>query len=230
MHLFLSRSLRFGVSLALIGSSFPTSGAGAMAGETKTTPALTAFAGAWSGITNYTATIVTHETTNDGKSSQDRTYSYKFLKPTNAVIEIVDGPGKGGGAAWHGGDRVKGHQGGMLSGIKLMVPITDGRATSLRGDTLDVASFGYELNHFQSIPGALSEAAGPQVGSDSTIQVTLAPSSAEANGVTKETLDISNASHLPVRRTSYVGGTIVKVETFSNVKINPGLTIGDIDL
>ncbi len=198
--------------------------------EAKSTPALNAFAAAWDKITDYTETIVTHEVTNDGKSTQDRTYGYKFLKPTYAVIDIEDGPGKGGGAAWHGGDRVKGHQGGLLSGIKLMVAITDPRATSLRGDTLDVASFAYELTHFESTPGTLAEGPGPSLGGDATTEVTLNASPPESNGVTKETLDISNATHLPVKRTQYVGSSVVKTEVFSNVKLNPGLTIKDIDL
>ena len=213
--------------LALTGTSLPAS---ALTAESKTTPSLSAFAGAWANVTSYTETIVTHETTNDGKSTQDRTYSYKFLKPTSALIQIEDGPGKGGGAAWHGGDKVKGHQGGLLSGIKLIVPISDGRATSLRGDQIDVASFGYELNHFQSTPGALTEAPGPAVGAEATTEVTLAASPVETNGVTKETLDISNATHLPVKRSQYVGGTLVKTEAFKDLKLNPGLKISDIDL
>jgi outer membrane lipoprotein-sorting protein len=223
-----SRFVRLAACVALAAASIPALRASAL--ETKTTPALSAFASAWDKITSYTETIVTHEVTNDGKSSQDRTYGYKFLKPTYAVIDIEDGPGKGGGAAWHGGDRVKGHQGGLFSGVKLMVPITDARATSLRGDTLDVASFAYELNHFQSTPGTLAEGPGPSVGGDATTEVTLNASPAESNGVTKETLDISNATHLPIKRTQYVGGTVVKTEIFSDVKLNPGLTIKDIDL
>jgi hypothetical protein len=113
-----SRFVRLAACVALAAASIPALRASAL--ETKTTPALSAFASAWDKITSYTETIVTHEVTNDGKSSQDRTYGYKFLKPTYAVIDIEDGPGKGGGAAWHGGDRVKGPQGGLFSGVKLM--------------------------------------------------------------------------------------------------------------
>ncbi len=210
---------------ALVALAVPSLTAAAPGTTNKATPAMTAFSQAWSKIDNYSETITTHETTNDGKSTQDRTYSYKFVKPNAALIEITDGPGKGGGAAWHGGDRVKGHQGGLFSHIKLMVSIDDPRATSLRGDTIDVASFGYELDHFLDTPGTLSESAA-----NGGTLVTLTPSSPEKNGVTKETLQVDSATHLPTERTQYVGSTVVKTEKFSDVKLNPGLTVKDIDI
>jgi outer membrane lipoprotein-sorting protein len=219
-----SQSARLAAVAAFLTASLPVLPAVADA-PNKPTPAMTAFAAAWSKVDNYSETIVAHETTNDGKSSQDRTYSYKFVKPTAALIEITDGPGKGGGAAWHGGDRVKGHQGGFLSHVKLIISITDPRATSLRGDTIEVASFGYELDHFLNTPGTLSEAAGP----GGTV-VTLTPPAPEKSGVTKETLTIDSSTHLPVERDQYVGATIVKTEKFSDVKLNPGLTVKDIDI
>ena len=219
-----SRSARLAAAVALAAGTLPAAAVAADSAN-KPTAAITAFQAAWGKVDNYSETIVAHETTNDGKSSQDRTYSYKFVKPTAALIEITDGPGKGGGAAWHGGDRVKGHQGGFLSHVKLIISITDPRATSLRGDTIEVASFGYELDHVLNTAGTLSEAAGA-----SGAVVTLTPSSPEKSGVTKETLTIDNMTHLPVERDQYVGATIVKSEKFSDVKLNPGLTVKDIDI
>jgi outer membrane lipoprotein-sorting protein len=224
MMSFILQSARVVTAATVLAATLPVLPAGADA-MNKPTPALTAFQSAWSKVDNYSETIVAHETTNDGKSSQDRTYSYKFVKPTAALIEITDGPGKGGGAAWHGGDRVKGHQGGFLSHVKLIISIDDPRATSLRGDTIEVASFGYELDHFLGTAGTLTEAAG----SGGTV-VTLTPSSPEKSGVTKETLTIDSATHLPTERDQYVGATIVKSEKFSDVKLNPGLTVKDIDI
>jgi outer membrane lipoprotein-sorting protein len=226
MTKFLMDSLRVGAVVALTGSS-----ALAVTGtESKTTPALTAFATAWASVHDYSETILAHETTNDGKQTQDRTYSYEFVKPTSALIQIVDGPGKGGGAAWHGGDQVKGHQGGLFSGVKLMISKSDPRATSLRGDQIDVASFGFDLDHFANTPGTLAEAAGPALEGQATTAVTLTATPAEASGVTKEILDISTTTHLPVKREQYVGAMLVKSEEFKDVKLNPGLTVHDINL
>ncbi len=191
----------------------------------KSTPGFDAFRKAWDGITNYTEVITAHEITNDGKSSQDRTYDYKFVKPTAALIAITGGPGRGGGASWHGGSNVKGHQGGFLSMIKLNIPKNDPRATSLRGDQIEVASFGYELDHFGSTPGTLTEskdAAGD-------IVVMFVPTSPEGSGITKELLTLSPANNLPVKHEAFVGATRVKIETFSNIKVNdPKLTAKDI--
>jgi hypothetical protein len=218
-------SLRAAAVLALAATAVAPAAA-----ENKATPAMTAFSTAWAAVHDYSENIVTHETTNDGKQTQDRTYSYEFVKPTSALIQITDGPGKGGGAAWHGGDQVKGHQGGFLSGIKMMIPKSDPRATSLRGDQIEVASFGYDLDHFMNTPGTLSEAPGPTLDGQATTAVTLTPSPAEANGVTREVLDISNSTHLPVKREQYVGAALVKSEEFKDVKLNPGLTVKDINL
>ena len=127
----------------------------------KPTAALAQFSETFASVNDYTDTIVTKEQTNDGKQSEARTYAYKFKKPNFAVIAIEDGPGKGGGAAWRGGDKVKGHQGGLFSHIHLIVPIGDARATSLRGDTLDKASFDCDLKYMLSTPGTLGKHRDP---------------------------------------------------------------------
>jgi len=221
---YFSKFVRVSAAAALLAATLPALPAAAESAN-KPTAALNAMSDAWSKVDNYSVSIVTHETTNDGKATQDRTYSYKFVKPTAALIEITDGPGKGGGAAWHGGDRVKGHQGGFLSHVKLIISINDPRATSLRGDTLEVASFGWELDHFLNTPGTLSD----EKSGGKTV-VTLTPSAAEKNGVTKETLTIDESTHLPVERDEFVGSTLVKSEKFKDLKLNPGLTVKDIDI
>jgi outer membrane lipoprotein-sorting protein len=182
------------------------------------------FLTAWAAIDNYTATIATHET--NGKDTQDRVYRYAYKKPHFAKIDIIAGPGRGGGAVWTGGDRVKGHQGGFLSGIKLTVAITDGRATSLRGDTIDRGSF-------QSIADDLKSG---KVESVTTIEsvdgvpcdlVSIDLRPAAAGAVSRSLVAFARATHLPVRRTSFAGDAQVKQEDFSEVKPNAGLTEAD---
>jgi outer membrane lipoprotein-sorting protein len=190
------------------------------------TPALEAFARAWDGIDDYHETIVVHEIYRN--ETQDRIYDYSFKKPSFAHIEVTAGPGRGSGAVWRGGDTVKGHQGGFLSMIRMTVPIGDRRAASLRGDTIEVASFGYERKHFQATPGMLGEGPGPTIDGVATTAVTLAVADPTKNaGVSKDVLDLSNEMHLPVRREQYAGDTLVKVETFRNVQLNPGLKASD---
>jgi outer membrane lipoprotein-sorting protein len=182
------------------------------------------FITAWTAVDNYTATITAHET--NGKDTQDRVYHYAYKKPHFAKIDIISGPGRGSGAAWTGGDHVKGHQGGLLSGVKMSIPITDGRATSLRGDTIDRASFQGVADDLKSgkVEPVTTIATIDGVPSD-LVTIDLVP--AVPGGVTREVIAFARTTHLPVRRTSFAGDAQVKQEDFSEVKVNPGLTEAD---
>jgi outer membrane lipoprotein-sorting protein len=187
------------------------------------------FAQAVGAIDDYTVSIATHETS--GTDVQDRGYHYFFKKPALAKIETVSGPGHGSAAVWHGGDTVRGHQGGFFAGIKLTIGIHDGRAVSLRGDTIDSASFPAQLEHFRTTKGELSEAAGPAIGGVATEALTLKPADPAANrNVSRDVLFLSNANHLPVRRERFEGDTLVKQEDFTNLKLNVGLKDDDFSL
>jgi len=183
-----------------------------------------AFATAWAAIDDYTATITVHET--DGKNVQDRVYRYAYKKPSDAKIDVVAGPGKGSGAVWTGGDHVRGHLGGFLSGIKQSIPITDPRATSLRGDTIDRASFASIADDLKN--GRVDPATTDvMVAGVLTDAVTIALTPSAPGGVTREVVYLARTTHLPVRRASYVADVLVKQEDFSEVKLDPGLTEGD---
>jgi len=188
--------------------------------------ALGDFADAWSKVDDYTCTIVVHETL--GSNTQDRTYDYWFKKPSLAKIEITSGPGSGSGSVWHGGDTVLGHQGGLFRGIKMSVSIHDPRAVSLRGDTIADASFGTTLAFYQGNNGTIAESAGPAIDGVPTNVITLTIANPQSdNGVTRDVLYISTATHLPVRRMRYTGDTVVKLENFTRLKVNPGLKDSD---
>ncbi len=188
--------------------------------------ALSDFAAAWSGVNDYTCQITTHETI--GADVQDRTYDYAFKKPHSAKIDITGGPGKGGGSVWTGGDTVLGHQGGFLRGIKMNVSITDPRATSLRGDTIDSASFGSILAVYQGDKGTLSESTIDTISGSPVDTITLMIANPSANkDVSKDVLYISRATHLPVRRERFEGTILVKREDFTGIKTNTGLKESD---
>lgn len=198
----------------------------AAATTTKSTPEFEAFRHAWADVVNYTTTIVAHESTNDGKTVDDRTFVYKFVKPNNALISVISGPGKGGGAAWHGGATVRAHKGGFGSFIKLTLAEDDPRVTSLRGDRIEVASFGYVVEHFATVPGSLSEA---KAATGTT--VTLSPATPEPSGITREVITLSPTTHLPIKHEAFVGERTVKSETFGDVRVNdPQLTARNIDI
>ncbi len=179
-----------------------------------------AFLAAWAGVDSYTATITVHET--DGTSVQDRIYHYAYRKPSFAKIDIVAGPGRGGGAVWTGGDTVRGHLGGLISFVKLTIAKTDARAVSLRGDTIEKGSFQSVADacaslHPEPQPEATIDGAAVDV-----VAFALPPST--PLGATRSVVSFSRATHMPVRRVTFAGDTPVKQEDFSDVKLNAGLT------
>lgn len=188
--------------------------------------ALSEFSDAWAKVNDYSCSIVVHET--HGSQTQDRRYDFWFKKPAFAKLEIVSGPGRGSGASWTGGDKVRGHKGGILSGIKLSVSINDPQAVSLRGDNISTASFGYILSNLQSGKGTLSEGEGPAIdgAATETVAMKIANPAADRN-VTRDVVYLSKVSHLPVRRVRYEGDVLVKQEDFVNLKLNPGLRDSD---
>jgi hypothetical protein len=192
----------------------------ALAGAAPT-GAAASFLDAWSKVQSYTTDIKVHET--KGTDSQDRTYHYSYLKPHFARIDITGGPGKGGGAVWKGGDTVSGHQGGFLSGIHLTISIHDGRAVDLRGGTIDEGSF-------QNMADWIGSAATITVGEDTWNGVaydTVSGPYTDANGATKRTLYLSKTTHLPARRVTFAGDTIVEDEAFTNINPQAALMEGD---
>lgn len=210
-------------ALALTGPVAAAPAAVADRAANHATPALAAFDRAWAGVRDYRATVTADERTNDGKRSKHYVYDVRFLKPTFVRIDVVDGAGRGSGAVWHGGDDIVGHSGGFLSALKLSVPLTDGRAKSLRGETIATTSFGNRLATMLDTPGELSEA---PAGGDAT-DVTLIPREPLPGGVTRVVLELSNTTHLPLVFTEDVDKTPVNVERFTDLKTNVGLSEAD---
>jgi hypothetical protein len=188
--------------------------------------ALTQSLDAYSKVTDYTATIIDHEV--KGTDVQDRTYRYAFLKPSFVKLDIIAGPGRGGGAVWTGGDQVSGHQGGFLSGIHLKISVHDGRATSLRGDTIDTGTISAMLDMFKNPKGTVTETDDKTIDGMVTDELSLKVADPSAmEGVTRVDLYLSHSSHLPVRRDRYIGDQLVKSEQVTDQKINVGLKPSD---
>jgi hypothetical protein len=186
--------------------------------DSATPASLSAFASAWSKIDAYSVTVDVHESA--GKAVQDRTYAFAFQKPSNATIVITKGSGRGGKVVWSGGDSVIGSPPGLFSRLKVHLGISDARVTSLRGDTVAMASFAWILDHFQQTAGMKTEAPGAPVDGNATTEISLAVGDPAADsGLTQEVLVISNATELPVSGRSYVGADLVKDVHFSAVTV-----------
>lgn len=220
---------RAGALVALLGPSHVCAQAAFGPAVNEPTPALAQFATAVASLRDYTTTAVVFEQLNDGSQVESRTYAFKVLVPSALSATIVSGPGAGAATAWRGGGTVTTHQAGRLAAIKLTVAIDDPRVQTLRGDTVDTGTFTYDLQYMLATPGTLAESAGPTIAGSATRAVTLRVKDPAVAAVTKAVLDVSTASHLPVRRQLFVGSTIVKTETFAATKTNVGLALADLD-
>jgi outer membrane lipoprotein-sorting protein len=191
-------------------------------------PAFEAFKKANDAVKSYTETIVAHEV-KDGRV-EDRTYHYSFEKPNLARTEIVSGPGSGGAAVWKGGDTVRGHQGGFFRGIKLTLSIHDGRATDLRGKTIDAASYPAIIASLSN-DGKLSEEPGQPVAGVATDDVVLVPADpTKIRNLTKDVIVLSRDTHLPLEHLGYEGTQVVEDEKFTDLKLNPDLPEGTFEM
>ncbi|MDQ6823776.1 MAG: hypothetical protein M3Z07_04715 [Candidatus Eremiobacteraeota bacterium] len=189
-------------------------------------PAIAAFDAAFASVHDYSVTVTAHEVS--GSNVQDRVYHYWFMRPSLAKIEIVSGAGTGSGGVWAGGDRVSGHQGGFLSRFHLKVGLHDGRATSLRGYTIPDGLIQNVVDKFRQLKGALSQSGGPVVAGQSTDMVELQLANPSAfDGVTRMDIYFSKSTHMPLRQARYSGNQVVAQETFTELKVNTGLTQRD---
>ena len=183
--------------------------------------AAAAFLEAWAKVPSYTANIKAHVV--KGSETQDRTYHYAFLKPHFAKIDITDGPGRGGGAVWKGGDTITGHRGGIVSMIKLTKSINDPEAVDLRGGTIAQASF---ENVAENVKAAPSLTNGEETVNGTQYDTVTFPFK-DGNGATKRVVFLSRATHLPARRVTYAGDTVVIVEDFTDVNTAANLKESD---
>jgi outer membrane lipoprotein-sorting protein len=193
------------------------------AAQAASTPALAAFDEAFSKVNDYTVTVRAHEV--KGDRTQDRTYHYWFKRPNLAKTLIVAGDGNGSGGVWNGGDKVSGHQGGMLSFVHLKVDLHDSRATSLRGYTIPEGLLQNEVDKFKDINGELSQRNGPEIEGVATDEVDLKVADPSANGgITRMSIYLNKQTHFPVRQVRWgENDKIVADDFFEDLKTNVGL-------
>lgn len=178
--------------------------------------ALARFAQAWADVHTYRCRVIEHEV--KGSQVQDRVYRLAFSRPHDVLMQIVQGDGRGGVAVWHGGSRVEGHRGGLLSFVHLNLDIHNPLATTLRGTTIAQADFGALLDHLRHLQ---REGAALGVGrQDGRTTLVAKPDDPAADGgVTRETL-VLGANHLPVEYEQQIDGRTVRRVRYRDVRTN----------
>jgi outer membrane lipoprotein-sorting protein len=177
-----------------------------------------AFEQTWASITAYTATVAIFE--REGAQVQSSVVNYTFRKPSDASVHFVAGKNAGVTVTWSGGETVVAHRGSGLIGLfKRTFALHDPQVTTIRGSSIDQLSFAAFIAHSQSTPGIVSQEPGPTILDIPTEAVTLIPtSSASDTGLTREIIDLSMPTNLPLRVLGYEQGTLVREIDFSNIQ------------
>ncbi|MBV8669227.1 MAG: hypothetical protein JOZ28_08440 [Candidatus Eremiobacteraeota bacterium] len=182
--------------------------------SSQSVEAIARFAKAWADVRSYECVVSIHEV--EGSHVQDRVMRVTFEKPYNTRVDILAGEGHGGAIVWRGGDKVRGHEGGFLSAIKVDVDVHDRRVTSLRGATVAEANWGALYDHLTSLRPDSVQAV---VLGDTTTLTYAVPDPPGEGNVTKEVLMLGGNS-LPIEYDQYIGDELVSHVTTSDVKLN----------
>jgi hypothetical protein len=180
---------------------------------------IAAFARAWAGATGYSATVTVFD--QKGTQTQNVVFDYTFRKPSNVRVHVLTGPNAGVTLTWNGGPTVVAwHGSGLAAMFKRTLSLHDPLVTTLRGSSIDQLSFGAILAHGQQEAGSLSEAPGEVIDGVAVNAVTLIPAGSAADaGLTREVVELSAVTHLPMRVLGYDGSTLVRKVDFSNIKL-----------
>jgi outer membrane lipoprotein-sorting protein len=186
---------------------------------TQTLPAWAAFEQTWATVSAYSATVAVFERA--GTQVQSSVLDYTFSKPSTATVHFLAGKNVGVTVDWGGGDTVVAHRGtGLAALFRETFGLHDPRVMTIRGSSIDQMSFAAFLTHARATPGTLSEEPGPTILDIPTVAVTLIPaSSATDGGVTREVVDISVPTNLPLRVLGYDHDMLIRQVDFSNLKI-----------
>jgi outer membrane lipoprotein-sorting protein len=207
-------ALACAATLAVPGITLPANaqqapGAGTEIGE---------FARAWSGINAYSATVTVFE--QSGAQTQNVVFGYTFQKPSTVTVHVVAGTNAGVTLSWSGGSNVTARRGsGFAALFKRTLSLHDPLVTTIRGASIDQLSFGSILARTQDQGAQIFGSPGESVDGIPTDGITLitAGSAAQA-GLTRQVVELSTATHFPMRILGYDGSALVRKIEFSNVR------------
>jgi outer membrane lipoprotein-sorting protein len=180
---------------------------------------LDAFASTWAGVTAYSTTVTISE--RKGTQVQTAVYDYTFRKPSHVTLHVVSGASAGATLVWDGGDTVVLHRGSGLAALfKKTVSLHDPLVTTIRGSSVDQLNFSAILAHAHEASGSVSQAPGDLIDGVLTDAVTLIPLDPAVDaGLSREVIEISPTTHLPMRVLGYDGPTVVRQIDFADVKL-----------
>ncbi len=186
---------------------------------TAAPPALVAFARAWDTVTAYSATVSVFAA--KGSDVQNLSFTYSFRKPSSFTVHVIDGPNAGVTLTWDGGPTVRASRGrGLFAALlKREIPLHDPLVTTIRGASMDQLSYGAILAHTEQTPGDLTQSPGEAIAGVPTQMLSLVPNEPASDaGLSREVIDISTLTQLPIRIEGYEGGRLVRKIDFTDVQ------------
>lgn len=192
------------------------------AGEKKVTELIDRVVAAYNSINDYQCRL--HETSVLGNRYEKRIVNFYFKKPRMIRMDILMGNrpfDSGSVGVYTGGNKVIGHQGGILKSIVLTLPKKSPLATTIRGiafDESDMQAVIERLIYLNNYGTVSIENEG------SSLKFTCAPfRAADYEGITKEIAWADKKSLLISRNERYVGEKLVQEVEWKGYIVNAGL-------
>jgi hypothetical protein len=171
-----------------------------------------------SGVTKYSARIAVFD--QKGSQTQNTVFDYTFCKPSKVTVHVIAGTNKGITLDWNGGPTIVAHGSGVLSIFSKTLSLHDPLVTTLQGASIDQLSFGAILSQAQQAVGRLSWSPDGIVDGIEVNGLILTPAGSTSDaGLTRQVVEMSTVTHLPMRVLGYAGPTLVSSVGFSNVKL-----------
>lgn len=179
---------------------------------------LAPFTAAWSAVASYSTTITIYE--RKGTKEENHVLAYHFEKPAAVSVHVVSGSSNvGTTVTWAGGPTVSARGAGIVSMFKKTLSLHDPQVMSIRGESLDELSFGSILAHARQQEGKITQTTGLVDGVQAD-EISMVPAQPLADGgLTREVVDLSAVTHLPVCVLGYEGAVLVRKIDFSKVTL-----------
>lgn len=194
------------------------------------------FRGACHAIDDYTCEVESH--IRKGSQHQHRIYRFWYKRPDHLRVEVLksNALGDAGGViVYNGGNEVQCHAGGLLSLVRLTLPLTSSRVTSVRGNPITHLSIPYlvdVLGMYEHTKGRIEQGPDETVEGHAARLVVLHSDRTEVirqnDHIVKDMVWLDARSFLPLKVERYEseGRKPVVELVWRKVQVNVGLSTG----
>jgi len=178
------------------------------------------------GLRDYTCTAEAHY--RKGRETEDKVYLIYFKRPNLVRAEVISGDNEGGVAVLNKEGKVQAHSGGFLSWLILNLDTDNPLVTTIRGNRMDESSFVYMVEKMkEGLPlkgeGEVHTAGYKVINGVKTVALE-SNYTQRIDGITKEIAYVVPGKWMIKKILEYEGSVEVINVTYSDVKVNSGLS------